>query len=379
MADRAPRARDLGLPFDGSPGPLNAITDIAGIHVGTISLVEDAPRPGRHRPVRTGVTAILPHAGSDVPVPLFAGTHRFNGNGEMTGTHWIDDGGWFCGPVLITNTHAVGRAHHAAIAWMIDRYGSHFAPGRHVWAMPVVAETYDGVLSDINAQALTEADMRAALDGARPGPVAEGNSGGGTGMIAYGFKGGTGTASRRIAIDGRDYLMGALVQANHGVRDWLTVCGVPVGRHLRAAASSGLAEDGGPGRERGAGRERGSIIVILATDAPLAPHQLRRVARRGAIGIGRGGTIGGNGSGDIFLAFSTANPGPMPGDAPSHRTLVMLNDECLDTIYGAAVQAVEEAVLNAMVAARDMGGTAWDEALVPAIDHDLLRRLAAGS
>lgn len=365
MADTATRARDLGLPLEGLPGPLNAITDLAGIHVGMASLVEEKPRPGRHRPVRTGVTAILPHAGAERPIPLWAGTHCFNGNGEMTGTHWIDDGGWFCGPVLLTNTHAVGRAHHAAIAWMIERYAAHFAPGRHVWAMPVVAETYDGVLSDINAQALTEADMRAAIDNARPGPVAEGSCGGGTGMIAYGFKGGTGTASRRLAVDGQDYLLGALVQANHGVREWLTVCGVPIGRRLPPPAHPAAAE-------------RGSIIVILATDAPLAPHQLRRLARRAALGIGRGGTIGGNNSGDIFLAFSTANQGPMPGDGPAHRQLAMLNDECLDILYAGAVQAVEESVLNAMVAARPMGGTPWDEALVPAIDHDMLRRSFAG-
>ncbi len=354
------RARDLGLPFAGEPGPLNAITDLAGVHVGMTTLIEDRPRPGRPRPVRTGVTAILPHAGSPDPVPLYAGFHRFNGNGEMTGTHWIADGGWFFGPVLITNTHAVGRAHHAAIAWMTRRYARHFAAGRRVWAMPVVAETYDGRLSDITALPLTEEHMLAALDGAAPGPVAEGNVGGGTGMIAYGYKGGTGTASRRVAIDGRDYTLGALVQANHGRREWLTVCGVPVGRGQAADAA-----------------ETGSIIAILATDAPLLPHQLSRVARRGALGIGRGGTIGGNGSGDLFLAFSTANAGPMPMDAPAHLRLEMLNDERIDPLYEAAVQCVEESVLNAMVAARDMGGGEGDDALVPAIDHALLRGLFA--
>lgn len=356
------RARDLGLPLAGETGPLNAITDIAGVHVGMTTLIEDRPRPGRPRPVRTGVTAIVPHALSPEPVPLWAGFHRFNGNGEMTGTHWIADGGWFFGPILITNTHAVGRAHHAAIAWMTRRYARHFAPPRRVWAMPVVAETYDGVLSDITGQALCEEHVLAALDAAAPGPVAEGNVGGGTGMIAYGYKGGTGTASRRLRIDGRDYTLGALVQANHGVREWLTVCGVPVGR--------GRAAPGGQA-------EAGSIIVILATDAPLLPHQLARVARRGALGIGRGGTLGGNGSGDLFLACSTANAGPMPMDAPAHLRLEMLSDEHLNPLYGAAVESVEEAVLNAMVAARDMGGTEWDEALVPAIDHAMLRALFA--
>lgn len=356
------RARDLGLPFAGDPGPLNAITDIAGIHVGMTTLIEDRPRPGRPRPVRTGVTAIVPHADRPDPAPFHAGFHRFNGNGEMTGTHWIADGGWFFGPVLITNTHAVGRAHHAAIAWMTRRYARHFAPQRRVWAMPVVAETYDGRLNDITGQPLTEEHVLAALDGAAPGPVAEGNVGGGTGMIAYGYKGGTGTASRRLAIDGRDYTLGALVQANHGRREWLTVCGVPVGRGQDAAGSDA---------------ETGSIIVVLATDAPLLPHQLSRLARRGTIGIGRGGTIGGNGSGDLFLAFSTANAGPMPMDAPAHLTLAMLNDERIDPLYEAAVQCVEESVLNAMVAARDMGGGEGDDALVPAIDHALLRGLFA--
>lgn len=228
--------------------------------------------------------------------------------------------------------------------------------------MPVVAETYDGRLSDITSLPLTEQHMLAALDGAAPGPVAEGNVGGGTGMIAYGYKGGTGTASRRVAIDGRDYTLGALVQANHGRREWLTVCGVPVGRGQDAAGSDA---------------ETGSIIAVLATDAPLLPHQLSRLARRGTIGIGRGGTIGGNGSGDLFLAFSTANAGPMPMDAASHLTLAMLNDERIDPLYEAAVQCVEESVLNAMVAARDMGGSDGDDALVPAIEHALLRGLFA--
>lgn len=356
------RARDLGLPLTGRPGRFNAITDVSGIAVGMRTIVEDKPRPGRSRPVRTGATAIIPHAGNGGPVPVFAGFHRFNGNGEMTGTHWIADGGWFCGPVVITNTHAVGRAHHAAISWMIRSYGDHFEPGRHVWAMPVIAETYDGVLNDINAQPLTEEDMLAALDSASEGPVTEGNCGGGTGMIAYGFKGGTGTASRRITIAGEEHMVGALVQANHGIREWLTICGIPVGREL--PGGEGLATRG----------ENGSIIVVIATDAPLGPHQLSRVARRGTIGIGRNGTVGGNNSGDIFLAFSTANAGPMPIDAPARMQIIQLNDEYLDEIYEAVAQCVEEAVLNAMVAAKPMGGTPFDETLVEAIDHDYLRR-----
>ena len=361
------RARDLGLPFPGHPGPLNAITDVSGIFVGMRTLIEDLPRPGRARPVRTGVTAILPHAQQAYPVPVYAGFHRFNGNGEMTGTHWIADGGWFCGPILITNTHAVGRAHHAAVSWMINRYESHFSLGRHVWAMPVIAETYDGILNDINAQPLTENDVLAALDAATSGPVLEGSCGGGTGMITYGFKGGTGTASRQVHIDGEGYTVAVLVQANHGIRDWLTICGVPVGRELPEESA------------QSARNENGSIIVVIATDAPLAPHQLNRVARRGSIGIGRNGTVGGNNSGDIFLAFSTANAGPMPIDAPARLSLELLNDECLDVIYEGVIQCVEEAVVNAMVAARRMGGTRFDEALVPAIGHDYLRRRFAGS
>lgn len=354
------RARDLGLRFDGIPGPLNAITDVEGVHVGLTTILEDAPRAGRSKPVRTGVTAILPHADAADPMPVWAGTHRFNGNGEMTGTHWIADGGYFTGPVIITNTHSVGMAHHAATGWMIDRYAGYFSGPEHVWAMPVVAETYDGVLSDINARAVTEAHVRAALDGARGGPVPEGNVGGGTGMICYQFKGGTGTASRQILVGGKSYTVGCLVQANHGMRAWLTIQGVPVGRHM-------------PVDEVAVDRETGSIIGVIATDLPLAPHQLQRLARRGALGIARGGTIGGNGSGDLFLAFSTANRMPMPGHAPITFAFDMLNDNALDAGFAAAVQCVEEAVVNAMIAARDMGATAWDAGTVRAIDHQALQ------
>lgn len=367
-AAHAARARDLGLRFEGRPGPFNAITDVAGVHVGLTTILEDRPRPGRAKPVRTGVTAILPHADQPGPMPVWAGVHRFNGNGEMTGTHWIADGGWFCGPVVITNTHAIGMAHHAATGWMIDHYADHFAGPDHVWAMPVVAETYDGVLNDINARPVTEAHVRAALTGARGGPVPEGNVGGGTGMICYQFKGGTGTASRRIEVGGATFTVGCLVQANHGLRAWLTIQGVPVGRHMPVTDAVPMQ------------RERGSIIGVIATDLPLAPHQLQRLARRGALGIARGGTIGGNGSGDLFLAFSTANQMPMPNRAPDVLTFSMLNDQVIDAAFEAAVQGIEEAVVNSMVAAADMGGTPWDETLVRAIDpvalQDLLARFA---
>ncbi|OOG71295.1 aminopeptidase [Sinorhizobium sp. A49] len=354
------RARDLGLPFKGRTGHFNAITDVEGIAVGFHTISEDEPRPGRKRPVRTGVTAILPHAGSDVPVPVYAGVHRFNGNGEMTGTHWIEDGGFFLGPVMITNTHAVGMTHHATIKWMLERYASTYDSDDFLWIMPVVAETYDGVLNDINGQHIGEAEVQAALDAAAGGPVQEGNCGGGTGMIAYGFKGGTGTASRVVEFGGRDYTIGTLVQANHGQRDWLTICGVPVGEHMR---------DGTPQSQM---QERGSIIVVIATDLPMAPHQLQRLARRAAIGIGRNGTPGGNNSGDIFLAFSTANPQPMAHRAPPRLKLEIVNDEMLDPVYLATVDSVEEAVVNAMLAAEDSGGTAHDRFKIEAIKHGRL-------
>lgn len=279
----------------------------------------------------------------------------------MTGSHWIKDGGYFVGPVLITNTHSVGMAHHGAVRWMIDRYAATYEGDAHLWIMPVVAETYDGLLNDINGQHVTVDHVFAALNGATAGPVAEGNVGGGTGMIAYGFKGGTGTASRRIAIDGEPHTVAALVQANHGQRDWLTIGGMPVGR-LMQQDDPGLAE-------------RGSIIVVIATDLPLAPHQLQKLARRGAIGIGRNGTIGGNNSGDIFLAFSTANPHPMRHKAGAMLSLRMVNDEILDPVYEAVVQSIEEAVVNAMIAAETTGGTPHDRYRIEAIDGDRVARL----
>jgi L-aminopeptidase/D-esterase-like protein len=360
MSHRKPRARELGLDLPGVAGPFNAITDVPGVAVGLATLIEDRPRPGRQRLVRTGVTAIVPHADAAEPMPVWAGFHRFNGNGEMTGTHWIADGGHFVGPVLLTNTHAVGIAHHAAVKWMLRRFPQTYGGAHPLWLMPVVAETYDGILNDIDGQPIGEADVLAALDRAKGGPVAEGNTGGGAGMICYEFKGGTGTASRRVEIGGRDYVVGVLVQANHGIRDWLTILGAPVGRHLTERRVL-----------RGVG-ERGSIIAVIATDAPLAPHQLQRMARRGGIGIARHGTIGGNNSGDLFLACSVANRGPLPHRAPDVLEMEMLNDERIDPIYEAAVQGIEEAVINAMLAAEDMGGTEWDRATVIAIRHEAL-------
>jgi D-aminopeptidase len=354
-----PRARDLGLAFPGQPGPFNAITDVPGVCVGLTTVIDgDGPLVPGKGPVRTGVTAILPRGRDREPRPVWAGTFALNGNGEMTGTHWIGDGGYFVGPIMITNTNSVGIVHHAVVRWIIDRYAGCWHD-HHLWAMPVVAETYDGILNDINGQHVTEGHALAALEAAEPGPVQEGNSGGGTGMVAYEFKGGTGTSSREISIAGDSFTVAALVQANHGIRPWLTVLGVPVGQHLmqdRLDLSS----------------ELGSIIVMLGTDVPMLPHQLRRLAKRAAIGVGRGGTPGGNNSGDMFLAFSTANPGPMPQLAPARLKLDYINDEEFDPIYLAAVQAIEEAVINAMVAAEDMPSLRPAGKICRAIDHQQL-------
>jgi D-aminopeptidase len=332
-----PRARDLGLDFGGASGAHNAITDVPGVLVGyeTLNGMADSGLP-----VKTGVTAILPRGFDPTPRPVWAGQFSLNGNGEMTGSHWVRDGGYLVGPILVTNTHSVGSAHQAAVRWMIQHYGETWTD-HHLWAMPVVAETYDGVLNDINGLHVREEHVLAAIRSARPGPVAEGNVGGGNGMICYEFKGGSGTASRTLAVDGQTFTVGAFVQANHGVRDWLTVLGVPVGRHLQADRIPDFPA------------ERGSIIVILGTDLPLNPSQLERLARRASIGIGRGGTPGGNNSGDIFLAFSVANAMPLPQLDGPWRRFTSLNDELLDPVYLAAVQAVEEAVVNVLLAAGD--------------------------
>lgn len=356
MTTVKPRARDIGLQFDGIPGPLNAITDVAGVTVGYSTIVEPAV-PGGHKGLCTGVTAIVPRGLSGSIQPVWAGLHSFNGNGELTGGHHIADLGWFLGPVMLTNSHSVGMVSHATVGWMIDRYPDVFETD-HMWCLPVVGETYDGVLSDINARGVQEHHARAALDSAAPGPVAEGNVGGGTGMIAYEFKGGTGTASRRLHVAGQNYDLGVLVQANHGTRDWLEISGVPVGREMR----DDLVFP----------RDLGSIIVVIATDAPLLPHQLNRLARRGSIGIGRNGTRGGHSSGDIFLAFSTANGQDNPWRAPDVMDLRALRDTHLDTVYAAAVQATEEAVVNAMIAAEDRVAVKPAGRTVRAIDHAAL-------
>lgn len=360
-----PRARALGLPLPGTPGPLNAITDVPGVEVGTTEVLssKDPALATRGIQVQTGVTAILPQGRNPEPRPIWAGQFSLNGNGEMTGSHWVRDGGWLCGPIMITNSHAVGPVHAAAVRWMVETYGKTWE-NNHLWALPVVAETYDGVLNDINGLHVKEDHGKTALDAAKPGPVSEGNTGGGAGMICYEFKGGTGTASRLIDIDNKTFTIGALVQANHGLRPWLTVAGQNIGQNL--------TDDRIPDMPT----ERGSIIVILATDLPLSPGQLERLARRASIGIGRAGTPGGNNSGDIFLAFSTANEMPLPALAGPWRQMQTLNDEFLDPVYLAAVEAVDEAVLNALCAAEDVPiARPANGGICRAIDHVYLRDL----
>ena len=287
-----PRARDLGIPFEGKPGPHNAITDVDGVEVGHTTLITgDGKLEVGKGPVRTGVTAILPR-GKGLTEPVFAAVFSQNGNGEFTGAHWVEESGTLEGPVMITNTHSVGVVRDAVIAYQVKQ-GS-VGPKASLWSLPVVAETWDGYLNDINGFHVKPHHVFSAWSSAQAGPVAEGNVGGGTGMICYEFKGGIGTSSRRLTQHGRTYTLGVLVQANHGLREQLLVAGVPVGRAL-ASGSVGK-------------KEAGSIIIVVATDAPLLPHQLKRIARRASLGLARTGSISGNGSGDLFLAFSTAKP-----------------------------------------------------------------------
>jgi D-aminopeptidase len=350
------RARGLGLPFPGKPGPLNAITDVAGVEVGYSTVIDDAPRAGKG-PARTGVTAILPRGRSGpLAAPVWAGFHSLNGNGEMTGTHWIKEAGYFLGPIGITNTHSLGTVHQAMLQWMIEKPGTGL--GAYTWVLPVVGETCDAYLNDMNAFHVTSAHVMEALESASGGPLAEGNVGGGTGMICFEFKGGTGTSSRVVELLGETYTVGCLVQANFGIRPLLKVLGVPVGEHLTS--------------DRLWAGEQGSIIVVVATDAPLMPTQLERIARRAGLGIGRTGTPSGDGSGDLCLAFSTANlTMSEAAAAPAMGNLAFLPNNKLDTLFEATAQSVEEAIINAMVAAETMVGR--EGRRVAAIDHDALK------
>jgi D-aminopeptidase len=356
----ADRARDLGIPFEGTPGALNAITDVAGVRVGHVTLVEDR---ADGRKVRTGVTAILPRGGASRDASVFAGWHALNGNGEMTGTAWIAESGQLEGPLMLTNTHSVGVVRDAVIAERVRAGGAD--PSGYWWSLPVVAETWDGHLNDINGFHVTPEHVAKTLQSAKAGPVDEGNVGGGTGMVCHEFKCGIGTASRAVAVDGKPYVVGVLVQANYGIRDSLRIAGVPVGQHLRddrVYTDPALAF---AGKVRG---DTGSIIIVVATDAPLLPHQLERVARRATLGLGRMGSHAGNGSGDIFVAFSTANSPALTG-AP-HNTASFLGNDHVDDLFAATVQATEEAIVNAMVAARDMRG--HEGRYAKAIDHAAL-------
>jgi D-aminopeptidase len=356
------RARDLGVPFEGTPGPLNAITDVRGVEVGMTTLISgEGPLKAGAGPVRTGVTAILPR-GKASKDPVFAGWFSLNGNGEMTGTTWIEEAGFLESPVFITNTHSVGVVRDASIKWAIEHLGL-FQP----WSLPVVAETWDGTLNDINGFHVKPEHVVAAIESATGGRVAEGNVGGGTGMICYGFKCGTGTASRKLDARAGGYTVGVLVQANHGSRSLLRVAGVPVGQEIPQSASDRAAD---PVRLADAVGELGSIIIVVATDAPLLPHQLKRVARRASLGLARTGSISSNGSGDIFIAFSTANPGAA-GTADVAQVTMTSNNR-IGSIFQATVEATEEAIVNALVAAETMTGI--DGHRVEAIPHDKLQQ-----
>jgi D-aminopeptidase len=346
---RKRRARDLGIPFEGTPGRLNAITDVEGIEVGHTTLISgEGPLKVGLGPVRTGVTAIWPR-GKQSSDPVFAGWFSLNGNGEMTGTTWVEESGFLEGPITITNTHSVGIVRDAVIAYRV-RHGQQNQP----FSLPVVAETWDGYLNDANGFHIKEEHVFAALDNAKPGPVEEGNVGGGTGMICHEFKGGIGTSSRKITLRLGVFTVGVLVQANYGRRDQLRIAGVPVGLEIT--------------EDRVWTEESGSIIVVTATDAPLLPHQLKRLARRASLGLARTGSISGNRSGDIFIAFSTANPEASRPGVTAH--LAMLPNELMDPLFEATVEATEEAIINAMIAAETMTGV--DNHRVVAIPHDRL-------
>ena len=363
------RARDLGIPLDGEPGPGNAITDVPGVQVGHVTLVEgEGPLRVGHGPVRTGVTALLPLGRDGVGQACPAGWCSLNGNGEMTGTAWIEESGGLALPVLLTNTHAVGTCHRGMIDWLAARYPE---LGNR-WHLPVVAETWDGYLNDVNGDHVHPEHAVAALDAATGGPVAEGAVGGGTGMTCYGFKGGSGTASRRVAYGPDTYHVGALVQANFGSRAELVVAGVPVGRRLGAENP----EEDDPGWLAPPGS--GSVIVLVGTDAPLLPGQCKALARRVPLGLARTGTTGSHFSGDLFLAFSTANAGALNSEFPTggtsgYQDLRFVPWGQLDVFYAAVVRAVEEAVLNALVAGRTTVGR--DGHRAPGLPHDRLRAL----
>jgi D-aminopeptidase len=356
------RARDLGVPFEGTPGEFNAITDVAGVEVGYTTLIsgEGKLEVGKG-PVRTGVTAIIPRGHDSLNDPVYAGFFSLNGNGEMTGTPWVEESGFLEGPIIITNTHSVGVARDAVIAWRI-KHGAADKTG-YWWSLPVVAETWDGWLNDINGFHVKAEDVWRALDSAHGGALEEGSLGGGTGMICYEFKGGNGTASRKIDIrvskdaPARSFVVGVFLQANFGRRPQLTIAGIPVGREIPGEVYK---------------QESGSCIAVVATDAPLLPNQLKRLARRVSLGLARTGTTSGNGSGDLFIAFSTANPNVASPDQVTHDVQTIPND-LMDPLFTGVVQATEEAVVNALIDNHSMTGR--DNHRVDALPHDRVREL----
>lgn len=365
VESKAVRARDLGIPFEGTPGKFNAITDVPGVEVGYTTLIsgEGKLEVGKG-PVRTGVTALLPRGHASLNDPVYAGFFSLNGNGEMTGTTWVDESGFLEGPIIITNTHSVGVARDAVIAWRI-KHGAADKTG-YWWSLPVVAETWDGWLNDINGFHVKPADAWHALDNAHGGALEEGSVGGGTGMICYEFKGGNGTASRKIDIrpetadkntSPQSFIVGVFLQANFGRRAQLTIGGVPVGKDIPGEVYK---------------QESGSCIAVVATDAPLLPNQLKRLARRVSLGLARTGTISGNGSGDLFIAFSTANPNVVNPDQITHSVRTIPND-LMDPLFTGVVQATEEAVVNALVDNQTMIGR--DNHRVEALPHDRLREI----
>ncbi len=347
------RGREMGLPFPGSPGPINAITDVPGVEVGTVTLISgDGPLVVGQGPVRTGVTAILPRGRAKAATPCAAGYYALNGNGEMTGVVWIEESGELQTPITMTNTHSCGVTRDATIRWLVARG---LANGQD-WGLPVAAETHDGELNDINGFHVTAEHTMAALDGALGGPVEFGSVGGGTGMICYDFKGGNGSASRAVSIAGQQYTLGVFLQANFGAREQLTVLGVPVGGHIT--------------RDKLRRKDQGSVIAIVATDAPLLAHQLKRIARRVPMGLARTGTVSHNSSGDIFLAFSTANEAAFAAGRGQPRTMEFLPNGSLDPLFTATVEAVEEAVIDAMLVNETMVGRDGNRSI--ALPHDEL-------
>jgi L-aminopeptidase/D-esterase-like protein len=355
FAQNKPRAREVGVPLEGRPGPLNAIVDVPGVEVGQKTLIGG-------NSVRTCVTVVWPR-GKQSSDPAFGGFFVQNGNGDMTGTHWLEESGFLDGPVMITNTHSVGVVRDAYLAWLVRNHrhpGTNLLNSGGFYAYPIVAETYDGFLNDTNGFHVKPEDVFHALESASAGPVAEGNVGGGTGMVCYGFKGGIGTSSRRAG----PYTVGVLVQCNCGSRHQLRIGGLPVGQEL--SGGQPLASAAHPYKE-----DTGSIIIVVGTDAPLLPHQVKRLAKRATLGLGRTGSISGNGSGDIFIAFSTANPNVAGAKAPVSVT--MLPNDDLNGIFEATVQATEEAIINSMIGAETMTG--YQGHTVTALPHEELREI----